>query len=77
METETDNEEKRVKPPTKERPILPMKKSSNSNNLVLNITFEIKKDYDYMCKLLYNQGIFVNFRTWMDTKLVKKVKIFQ
>ena len=48
IETETDNEKQAVKPQAKKRSISPMEKSADSNNLVLNMTFEIENDYNYV-----------------------------
>ena len=55
VKTETDNEEQIVKYPVQETSNSSMDKHEDSEQLVLNMAFDNKKDMDYIYKPLHNQ----------------------
>ena len=51
----------------------PMDKNEDSEKLVLNMVFDNKKEMDYISKLLHNQEIPHDFRSWMDDASKKQI----
>ena len=54
-----------------------MDKNEDSEKLVLNMVFNNKKEMDYISKLLHNQEMLYDYRSWMDDALKKQIARIQ
>ena len=77
MEINTQNYEQMVKSPLQKIINTEMKDNEDSEKRVLNISFDYKKNTDYIYKLVKNQEIFQDFKPWMDNTLDKQVYMLQ